>query len=179
MVECFAETEDTTKEDINKKYYERYDSNLPTSSRYKFIEKEDIKVGDSVIGLFEEYELPDGQPVGENWQFNSHYSYFGNTQTELGNNTYSYINFRLSSKETAEFKVTDPDCLVECEAAIRLDTDALEGMHSLDSVVITPMHPIAVVDSLYSRYTPDESAPKQRPIASDTTYCAEDLYCND
>lgn len=64
---------------------------------------------------------------------------------------YDYVTLTLSSAETKEFSVTCPETNMLCEVAIRLNTDIFESLHYKDSVIIEPQHPIAVIDSLYSR----------------------------
>lgn len=64
---------------------------------------------------------------------------------------YEYITLILSSAETAQFKTTVPDANVQCEVAIRLNTDIFGNLGNQDSIIIEPQHPLAIVDSLYSQ----------------------------
>ena len=173
MIEYYKLTEDTTVK-TDKYYYERIDANIGEVSSYKFIKKDDLVVGAQIPAdtYYEEYELSDGE-ITDNWQLNKHFSYSG------GKN-YSYINFILFAEDTKQFKITEPDCNVECEVAIKLNTDMIDGLHNLDSVVITPQHPIAVVDSLYSKISQAANGGTgQSAIVSENTYCSDTLVCSD
>ena len=64
---------------------------------------------------------------------------------------YDYISLVLHSAETMQFKPTMIDNHILCEVAIRLNTDMFGNLGGQDSIILEPQHPIAVVDSLYSR----------------------------
>ena len=78
------------------------------------------------------------------------------------------------------FKPTCPENNVLFEVVTRLNTDSFSGMHGEDSTIISPQHPIAVVDSLYGKIangagtTPEDV---NVAIVSEKTYCSETLYC--
>jgi hypothetical protein len=64
------------------------------------------------------------------------------------NEDYAAIIFNLDSEETKQFK---PGVNIEYEVAIKLNTDSYASLSNKDSIIIESQHPIAVVDSLYSR----------------------------
>lgn len=64
---------------------------------------------------------------------------------------WDYVTLILSPNETLKFKPTRGMPSVECEVAIRLNTDNFASLGSQDSIVIEPQRPIAVLDSLYSK----------------------------
>ena len=64
---------------------------------------------------------------------------------------WDYVTLILSTNETLKFKPTRGMPSVECEVAIRLNTDTFASLGSQDSIVIEPQRPIAVLDSLYSK----------------------------
>lgn len=64
---------------------------------------------------------------------------------------WDYITLLLSPVDTLEFKPTPVGQEIGYEVAIRLNTDSFASLGNKDSVIIEPQHPIAVVDSLYSK----------------------------
>lgn len=64
---------------------------------------------------------------------------------------YEYATLILSSTETAQFKPTTPEANIQCEVVIRLNTEVFGNLGHQDSIIIEPQHPLAVVDSLYSK----------------------------
>ena len=71
----------------------------------------------------------------------SHFYHFDNED-------YGAIIFNLDNNETKSFKTGIP---VEWEVAIKLNTDSMATLSNKDSIIIEPQHPIAVIDSLFSR----------------------------
>lgn len=61
---------------------------------------------------------------------------------------YKTLIFNLDSEETKQFKA---GINIEFEVVIKLNTDSFTTTGNKDSIVIEPQHPIAVVDSLYSK----------------------------
>ena len=61
------------------------------------------------------------------------------------------ISLLLSPKDTLEFKPTTPGKELSFEIVVRLNTDSFVSLGNRDSIIIEPQHPIAVVDSLYSK----------------------------
>jgi hypothetical protein len=64
---------------------------------------------------------------------------------------WDYISLLLSPSDTLEFKPTFEGQEIEYEVAIRLNTDSFATLGNKDSIIIEPQHPIAVVDTLYSK----------------------------
>lgn len=64
---------------------------------------------------------------------------------------WDYISLLLSPSDTLEFKPTSPGNEVSFEVVIRLNTDNFSSLGNRDSIIIEPQHPIAIVDSLYSK----------------------------
>lgn len=64
---------------------------------------------------------------------------------------YDYVALNLDSEETKKLKATSDNEFVEFEVAIRLNTDSFASLGHKDSIIIEAQHPIAVVDSLYSK----------------------------
>jgi hypothetical protein len=64
------------------------------------------------------------------------------------NDEYGAVIFNLDCEETKQFK---PGITVEYEIAVKLNTDSFASMSHKDSIIIEPQHPIAVIDSLYSK----------------------------
>ena len=71
----------------------------------------------------------------------SHFYHFENEE-------YGAIIFNLDNIETKAFKTGVP---VEWEVAIKLNTDSMATLSNKDSIIIESQHPIAVIDSLFSR----------------------------
>ena len=61
---------------------------------------------------------------------------------------YSTLIFNFDSEDTKQFK---PGITVDYEVAIRLNTESYASLNNKDSIIIEPQHPLAIVDSLYSR----------------------------
>jgi hypothetical protein len=64
------------------------------------------------------------------------------------NDDYGAILFNFDSEETKQFK---SGITVEYEIAVKLNTDSMASVGHKDSIIIEPQHPIAVIDSLYSK----------------------------
>lgn len=60
---------------------------------------------------------------------------------------WEYISIILSPYDTMDFKPGQ----VECEVAIRLNTDSMSSLGNQDSIILEPQASIMVVDSLYSK----------------------------
>lgn len=65
--------------------------------------------------------------------------------------SYDYITLVLASEDTKHFEPTLTHGAVDFEIVVRLNTDSLTNLANIDSTIIEPQHPIAVVDSLYSK----------------------------
>ncbi len=61
---------------------------------------------------------------------------------------YPTIMFNFDGEDTKQFK---PGITVDYEVAIRLNTESYVSLNNKDSIIIEPQHPLAIVDSLYSR----------------------------
>lgn len=64
------------------------------------------------------------------------------------NDDYGAVIFNFDNEETKQFK---PGITVEYEIAVKLNTDSFASLNHKDSIIVEPQHPIAVVDSLYSK----------------------------
>lgn len=64
---------------------------------------------------------------------------------------FDYLTLTIPEEDTLNFKPTTPDNLIKFEVAIRLNTDSYLSLGNSDSIIIEPQHPVAVIDSLYSR----------------------------
>lgn len=174
LVDYFIITKDL-EVDSDKKYYRKAEESLESGNDFieistidgGLIEAYRRKYGD----IYEVTDIASGE-ANPNWQFNKHFSY-------NHGDGYSYITFMLSPEETLLFKPTCKENEVLFETATMLNTDAMEGMHGSDSIIITPQHRIAVVDSLYSRIINNDVAPVETNVAivSEKTFCADNLYC--
>jgi hypothetical protein len=88
---------------------------------------------------------------GKNLQWYTMFAADGTTDSHFyhfDNEDYAAIIFNLDSEETKQFK---PGVNIEYEVAIKLNTDSYASLSNKDSIIIESQHPIAVVDSLYSR----------------------------
>lgn len=65
--------------------------------------------------------------------------------------SWDYLTFSLAAEETAQFTCTQPGNYMEYEIAVRLNTYWYKNTGNRDSIIIEPQHPIAVIDSLYSK----------------------------
>jgi hypothetical protein len=65
--------------------------------------------------------------------------------------SWDYISLVLRPEDTNKFKPTAPGMELAFEVAIRLNTDGFGSLGNTDSIIIEPQHPIAVIDSLYSK----------------------------
>ena len=64
---------------------------------------------------------------------------------------YEYVTLVLFPEDTKHFKPTAPNCGIDYEVVVRLNTDQLVNLANQDSTIIEPQHPIAVVDTLYGQ----------------------------
>lgn len=178
LIEYFKITDDTVVKP-DKNYYKKVSADLLSETDFAFepivtIEGSSIAAYTKEFGdIYEQCELASGG-VNLNWQFNRHFSH-------VSGNGYSYITFMLTSDETLMFKPTYPENNVLFEVVTRLDTDSFSGMHGEDSTIVSPQHPIAIVDSLYGKIASSTGTMPEDvnvPVASEKTYCSENLYCN-
>ena len=70
--------------------------------------------------------------------------------SQSSGNGWDYVTLNLRPEETCQFKATSVGTELDFEVAIRLNTDMFENLGNIDSIIIEPQHPIAVIDSLYS-----------------------------
>ena len=105
----------------------------------------------------EEVKNPTGNPKGLNYYETSDATNLNWTTSKYAldphfylfdNDEYGAIIFNLDCEETKQFK---PGITVEYEIAVKLNTDSFASMSHKDSIIIEPQHPIAVIDSLYSK----------------------------
>ena len=94
-------------------------------------------------GYFEEV---DGNHSWRNTKYivDSHFSQSSGTG-------WDYVSLVLTPTETAAFKATRRGTEMAFEVVIRLNTDTFSSLGNNDAVIIEPQHPIAVIDSLYSK----------------------------
>ena len=95
------------------------------------------------LGLYEEVE--------DNHSWRDTYYLIDPHFSQSCGNGWDYVTLILSSAETLKFKPSKGMPSVECEVAIRLNTDSFATLGSKDSIVIEPQRPIAILDSLYSK----------------------------
>lgn len=132
---------------VGKDYYtvEREDEetklNVPASLKCKATKVINPTGSPIEQGYYESYDLKSGEEAY--WDFDPHFSY-------IYGSDYSMITLRLNPLDTLKFKPTSKGCEMECEVAIRLNTDIAKDTAGLDSIIIEPQHQIAVVDSLFA-----------------------------
>lgn len=104
---------------------------------------EDSSVNPAEAGLYEEVE------GNHSWR-DTYYLLDPHFSQSCGEG-WDYVTLILSSEDTLKFKATRGIPSVECEVAVRLNTDTFASLGSQDSIIIEPQRPIAVLDSLYSK----------------------------
>lgn len=70
---------------------------------------------------------------------------------KISDGTNSYISLILFPEDTLQLKPTTCDNLVECEIALKLDTEHIAELGFTDSVIVERQAPLAVIDTLYSK----------------------------
>lgn len=133
MLIYYKLTEDTSIQP-RKTYYEKVGDLV-----YREIPRKYFGVNPKEKGWFEYSDR-----ISNNWGFDPHFRY-------SADKTCQYINLLLDPDETIKFKPTEIDDPIELEVAVRLNTEVLEDMHMKDTVIIEPLHPVAVVDSIFRR----------------------------
>lgn len=129
-------------EDTSIKADKHYYNLAPISGlQCNLIEVENPTGNPTENGYFEISNNPTLNWKTTNYSVDPHFYLFENED-------FGAILFNFDSEETKQFKA---NINVDYEVAIRLNTDNLSSLNNRDSIIIEPQHPIAVVDSLYSR----------------------------
>jgi len=171
LIEYFIPSEDE-EIDYTKVYYE---VNIPNPDiSYECVAVEIIDPKFIPKGnYYEKVANPGDNTETAPWRRNEHFSWPDN---------YEFINFMLFPENTREFNLTTPDDNIVFEIAIKLNTDVRFGAQARDSVLIEPQHPVAVIDSVFSRIDDSEVEGSgyfnQKAIPSIITLCANQLLCN-
>lgn len=152
LIEYFEITEDTIVKS-DKNYYKKVKVKSLSGESFTFEQVRTVE-GNPLIAYIEEFgpiyercEFASGE-ANSNWQFNQHFSH-------VSGDGYSYITFMLTSDETLMFKPTCSGNSVLFEVVTKLNKDSFSTICGEDPIIVSPQHPLAVVDSIYGKIVED------------------------